>query len=274
MSISVRLAPAVPAAVGEARGRRLVLQVGFIAVILGVWSAVRLADVMGTDVLPAPWTVVQRWYDGVRTVAYWSTVADTVRSALGGLIAATVVGVPVGLITGTYSRVERSTRVVVEFGRSFPVIAILPVMLLVMGASLTMKGVVVFVACVFPLIIQAQYGAKSVTSAIDETVRSYRIGRLLRFRRVVLPAAGPSVWTGLRIASTMAVLVSIGVEILTSVPGIGHVIVTSQQDRNSANAYAYIFTAGVLGFCVNKLAQWAESRALSWRPPHDQDEAS
>ncbi|MBZ5739551.1 ABC transporter permease [Nocardioides mangrovi] len=247
--------------------RRLALQTAFVLAILAAWSVARMADVMTVDALPAPWSVAERLVEDVQTADYWTTLLDTLRSAVGGLVAAALVGIPLGLVTGTYAWAERSTRVLVEFGRSFPVIAILPVMLLVMGTSFMMKGVVVFLACVFPLIIQAQYGAQSVSESVDETVRSYRIGRLLRFRKVVLPAASPSVWTGLRIAATMAVLVSIGVEILTTVPGVGHVIVTSQQDQNSANAYAYILTAGLLGFIVTRLVQLAEARALAWRPP-------
>ncbi len=146
-------------------------------------------------------------------------------------------------------------------------IAILPVMLLVMGSSLEMKGVVVFLACVFPLIIQAQYGAQSVAESVRETVRSYRIGKQLRFRKVILPCASPSIMTGVRLASTVAVLVSVGVEILTTVPGIGHEVVQNQLDGNSPNAFAYIFTAGAIGFAINKIAQVAESRILAWRPP-------
>jgi ABC-type nitrate/sulfonate/bicarbonate transport system permease component len=260
-------ATAVPRRRRGQRGRRLALKTAFFLAILAVWTLARVADVMSVDALPAPWAVAQRFIEDVQTSAYWTTLLDTLRSAVGGLVAATVVGVPIGLVTGTYPLVERSTRVLVEFGRSFPVIAILPVMLLIMGTSFTMKGVVVFLACVFPLIIQAQYGAQSVAESVDETVRSYRIGRLLRFRKVVLPAASPSVWTGLRIAATMAVLVSIGVEILTTVPGVGHLIVNSQQDQNSANAYAYILTAGLLGFIVTRCVQAAEARALAWRPP-------
>ncbi|MFT4083490.1 MAG: ABC transporter permease [Nocardioides sp.] len=261
--------PAAPRRRGGGRGQRFALQAGFFVAVIAFWSLVRVADVMSTDALPAPWTVLHRLVSDLGTSEYWTTVLDTLRSAVLGLLVAIVVGIPIGLVTGTYRAAEQSTRLVVEFGRAFPVIAILPVMLLIMGSTYEMKAVVVFLACVFPLIIQAQYGAQSVSDAVNETVRSYRITRLLRFRKVVLPAASPSVWTGIRIASTMAVLVSIGVEILTTVPGIGHVVMQSQQDKNSANAFAFIFTAGVLGFVINRLAQWAESKALSWRPPID-----
>jgi ABC-type nitrate/sulfonate/bicarbonate transport system permease component len=254
------------------RWRRPASQAAFIVAVIAIWAVLRAADVMTEDALPSPMATVRQLVDNLGTSEYWSAIADTLRSAVGGLLAAIVVGVPLGLLTGTYGAAERSTRLLVEFGRSFPVIAILPVMLLVMGSTLEMKGVVVFLACVFPLVIQAQYGAAAVSEAVNETVRSYRIGRLLRFRKVVLPCASPSVMTGIRLASTVAVLVAVGVEILSTVPGIGHMVVQSQQDQNSANAFAYIFTAGAIGYVINRLSQLAEARLLAWRPPPDLDD--
>ncbi|MFL6118331.1 ABC transporter permease [Actinophytocola sp.] len=251
----------------RAASRRLLSQLLFVAAVIAIWALVRAANVMTEDALPGPVATLKAIVANLSDGEYWTAIADTLRSALGGLLAAIVVGVPIGLVTGTYALAERSSRLVVEFGRSFPVIAILPVMLLVMGSSLEMKGVVVFVACVFPLIIQAQYGAASVGEAVNETVRSYRIPRLLRFRRVVLPCAAPSVMTGIRLASAVSVLVAVGVEILTTVPGMGHMVVQSQLDENSANAFAYIFTAGAVGFTINRIAQLVEARVLAWRPP-------
>jgi ABC-type nitrate/sulfonate/bicarbonate transport system permease component len=258
------------ASVGS-RLRRPVSQGLFIVAVLAAWAAVRAADLMTEDALPGPLSVLHALVDNLQTGPYWTAIGDTLRAAIGGLAVAIAVGVPIGLLTGTYAFAEKSTRLLVEVGRSFPVIAILPVMLLVMGSSLQMKGVVVFLACVFPLIIQAQYGAQSVSEAVHETVRSYRIGKFLRFRKVILPCAAPSVMTGIRLASTVAVLVSVGVEILTTVPGIGHAVTQNQLDGNSANAFAYIFTAGAIGFAINKLSQLAEARLLAWRPPATMD---
>lgn len=254
------------------RQRRGLSQAGFVVLVLCGWAAVHAAGVVTDDALPGPLGVVRALAGELVTTGYWSAVADTLRAAAGGLVAAILVGIPIGLATGSWAVAERSTRLLSEVGRSFPVVAVLPVMLLLMGSTLRMKGVVVFIACLFPLIVQAQYGARSVSAAVAETVRSYRIPRLLRYRKVVLPAATPSIMTGLRLASTMAVLVSVGVEILTTVPGIGHVVVQSQQDGNAENAFAYIFTAGTIGFLITKVSERLERRLLAWRPPTDLDD--
>jgi NitT/TauT family transport system permease protein len=215
--------------------------------------------------------VFAQFPDLVGSSTFWQAAADTLRGAVTGFAAAAVIGIPLGLVTGTYTAAEQSSRLLVDILRSFPVIALLPVFLLVLGSTPSMKATVVFIACVFPVFLQAQYGARGVAPTIQETVQSYRIPRYLRFRKVILPSATPSIMTGLRLAATTSVLVTIGVEILTTLPGIGHMVVQEQEGGASAAAYAYILTAGLIGYSINLLSQLIESRLLRWRPPAHTD---
>ncbi|GGH48436.1 ABC transporter permease [Microbacterium album] len=247
-------------------------QLLFLLAVLLIWGGLRLLDVISAQALPGPWAVAASFVEAVQTPAYWVAILETFRSAAIGLGIALLIGIPLGLIIGMYAVVEKSTRIVIEIGRSFPVVTILPVLLLILGATLSMKALVVFIACVFPIIIQAQYGAQSVSEAVNETVRSYRIPRLLRFAKVSLPAAMPSIMTGLRLATTLAVLVAVGIEVLTPVPGIGHEIASSQIDANASRAWVYILTAATIGYCINRLSIFAESKLLAWRPPSNLDE--
>jgi NitT/TauT family transport system permease protein len=252
---------------GRIRGRILLLQVSAVLAVLALWALIGAAGLVSATALPGPAAVAARFPELAASGEYWQAVSDTLRGAVTGFGAAVVIGVPLGLVTGTYAAAEQSSRLLVDILRSFPVIALLPVFLLVLGSTPSMKATVVFIACVFPVFLQAQYGARGVTPTIRETAVSYRIPRLLRFRRVVLPSATPSIMTGLRLAATTSVLVAIGVEVLTTLPGIGHMVVQDQQGGASAEAYAYILTAGAIGYSINLLSQLAESRLLRWRPP-------
>ncbi|MFD9434675.1 ABC transporter permease [Streptomyces sp. NPDC060002] len=243
------------------------LQLGAFAAVSVLWALIAATGVVSATALPGPRAVTVALADLLADGAFWQAVAQTLRGAVVGLVAAVAVGIPVGLVTGVYEAAEESSRLLVEVLRSFPVIALLPVFLLVLGSTPGMKATVVFIACVFPVLLQAQYGARGVSQAVREMAHGYRIPRLLRMRRVVLPAAAPSIMTGLRLAATTSVLVSIGVEVLTTLPGIGHMIMESQQAGASARAYAYILTAGAIGYTITLLAQFAEHRLLRWRPP-------
>ncbi|WP_405726016.1 ABC transporter permease [Streptomyces sp. NBC_00028] len=243
------------------------LQLGALATMLLLWALIAAVGVVSSTALPGPASVAAALGDLLGSGAFWQAMGETLRGAVTGLLVAIAVGIPVGLVTGVYAAAEESSRLLMEILRSFPVIALLPVFLLVLGSTPGMKATVVFIACVFPVLLQAQYGARSVSQAVHETVRGYRIPRMLRMRRVVLPAAAPSIMTGLRLAATTSVLVSIGVEVLTTLPGMGHMIMESQQAGASAKAYAYILTAGAIGYTITLLAQRAERRLLRWRPP-------
>jgi NitT/TauT family transport system permease protein len=243
------------------------LQASFVIIVLAVWSAAHASGVVSSDVLPSVPSVARELVSLVGTGEYWTAVLSTLSSALQGLVIALVVAVPLGLLTGSYLPAERATRVLIDFGRSFPVVALLPVFLLVIGSNGTMKATIVFIACFFPLFLQTQYGAHSVEPMIAETARSFRIPRCLRYSRVVLPSAVPSIMTGLRLATTTAVLVAVGVEILTTLPGIGQMIVQTQIDQNSPRSFAYIVSAALIGYAINRSSQTAENYFLRWRPP-------
>jgi len=245
----------------------VLLQLSCFALVLVAWTAVSGLGLIGSRTLPSVRAVVVALAALVRTAEFWSMVGYTLRGAVVGLVAAALVGIPLGLVTGTYAAAERSSRLLVDVLRSFPVIALLPVFLLIFGATPNMKATAVFLACIFPIFLQAQYGARSVEPTVAETVRSYRIPRLLRFRKVILPSAVPSIMTGLRLAATTSVLVAIGVEILTAVHGIGFMVTTEQQAGNAAVAYAYIFVASALGYSINRGSELLENRLLRWRPP-------
>jgi ABC-type nitrate/sulfonate/bicarbonate transport system permease component len=265
-SVSTPGRPSTPR-VGGFRGKIVLLQILCFAAVLIIWTLVSVSGLVSKTALPAPLSVAKEFIRLLFTEPYWTAMGQTIWGAVVGLFFAVVIGIPLGLITGTYAAAEQSTRLLVDILRSFPVIALLPVFLLVIGSNPEMKSTVVFIACVFPIFLQAQYGAKGVEPMIQETVRSYRIPRLLRFTKVILPSATPSIMTGLRLAATTAVLVAIGVEILTTVPGLGHEVTQEQQVGNSATAFAYIFTAGLIGYSINRVSEVLESHLLRWRPP-------
>jgi NitT/TauT family transport system permease protein len=265
-------APAAdPAAAGPAaasrRTRTSLFQLLCFGAVIALWALISALHLISGTALPSPSATAGTFVNLLGQGGFWDAVGTTLRDAVVGLLIAAVVGIPLGLVTGTYAAAEESSRLLVDFLRSFPVIALLPVFLLVLGSTASMKQTVVFIACVFPVFLQAQYGARSVPPMIAETVRAYRIPRLLRFRRVILPSATPSIMTGLRLAATTSVLVAIGVEILTTLPGIGHEVTQQQQSGNSDAAFAYIFTAGLLGYGINRASMFLETSLLRWRPP-------
>jgi ABC-type nitrate/sulfonate/bicarbonate transport system permease component len=244
-------------------------QLAAVVVILTIWQLVSISGLVAQNLLPTFTSVVGELAAEVTSPTLWQAVWDTVVGAVQGLVAAALVAIPLGLLAGLSPFLERSTRVLSDFGRSFPALAMMPVFLLLFGATTTTKSVIVFIACSFPLFVQTLYGARRIEPSIVETSRSFRIPMPLYFRRVALPSAIPFIMTGLRLAAITAVLVSIGSEVIGGIPGIGRELSVAQQDGAAALAYAYILAAGLLGYAVTRSAEALEGHFLRWRPEAD-----
>lgn len=242
----------------------VMLQLAALIAILAAWQLVAAVQVFPPTLVPEPLAVAVDFIRLLGTSTFWSSVGMTLLGAAQGLLAAIVVGVPVGLITGRLRIVEESTRFLFEVGRAFPAIALLPVFLLILGANTNMKAIVVFLAVVFPILIQSQQGAMRIEPSIEETVAAYRIPRRQHILKVTLPTAASYIATGIQLAATVSVLVAIGVEVLGGVPGVGRELTLAQQASNPATAFAYILTAALLGFGVNALVGFLKRRIIRW----------
>lgn len=238
-------------------------RVGAIAVLLLVWQLAVWAGALPSAV-PGVGDVFLSVFALVVAPSFWLALSQTIGAALAGWAIAAVVGVVLGLLIGSLPFLDRATSVVVEFGRAFPIIALLPIVVLILGANSRMEIFMVALSCLWPILIQAIYGSRRQDAAVVDTVRVFRIPHLLRFRRVLLPAAMPFVTTGLRIASSIAILVAVGIEVLSQTPGIGRQITLAQEAQRWDLAFAYLFFAGLVGWAIAAGLVAVEARSLRW----------
>lgn len=200
----------------------------------------------------------------------WTSIGQTLLAALIGWTIAAVLGIVLGMAFGASRLLQRATAVMIDFGRSFPVLALLPVVILMLGATLQMKVFLVALACFWPIIIQAIAGSRRMDMTVRDTVRVHRIPFLLAYWRVRIPSALPFIATGVRIAATMAVLAAVAVEVLTETPGLGRQITITLQTQSWDLSFAYLFFTGVLGWGIVAVLQKIEDRLLRWnRRAHD-----
>ncbi|MFT4083507.1 MAG: ABC transporter permease [Nocardioides sp.] len=246
--------------------RRLASQAFVWVLVAAAWELVCALHVVSPDLLPSLRSVAKAAPELLTESRFWDATGSTIGGAAIGFALSLAIGIPLGLFLGRAQFAERSTQLVLDFFRAFPPVAVMPVLLLLYGVTLKMKVIVVILACVWPVLIQSIYGAKSLDAAVVDTVRAYRIPRMLTFVQVVLPSATPFIVTGVRIAATTSVLVAVAVEIITSSAGLGRLIGTLQFDRQTPMAYVCIFAGGIMGYLINWLVKILEDRLLAWRP--------
>lgn len=241
----------------------IVRRIVAVLLLLGLWQLV-VALKIAPSMTPGVWDVVVSIWQVLASATFWEALAQTLTAALAGWAIAAVVGIVLGLIIGSLPPVDRVTSVLVDFGRSFPVIALMPVVIMLLGTNIRMEIVVVALSCLWPILVQTIYGSRRLEAAVADTVRVFRIPPLLRFRRVLLPAATPFIATGLRISASISILIAVSVEVISQTPGVGRQITFAQELQKWDVAFAYLFFAGLLGWGIATGLSKLEARVLKW----------
>ena len=246
---------------------------GVLALLL-VWYVLSATEVLDPSSVPGPGATFSALARELGQGTFWGAVGSTVLAWALGLAIGGVLGLLLGTVVGLSRFFERSTAGVVEFFKTVPVIAVLPLAILVLGTTLVMKVVLVSFAVAWPLLVQTSYGVKSMDPVIRDTARALRIGRLRRFVTVVVPSAAPFIATGLRVAAASALTITIVTELIAGGSGLGVQITTAAISGATAlpSMYALIIAAGLLGVTVSLAFSAAERRLLRWheayRPEH------
>lgn len=194
----------------------------------------------------------------------WVAIAETMRSTVIGLGLCVAVGGVAGMLIATHGFVVASTRFLIDFSRTVPPLALVPLFLLVFGPTSRMEVLLVLAVGVWPVLLQTLYGVRSVDPELLQTARSFRLQPWRRLLFVVGPATMPYVATGIRICATLSLLLAIGSELIAGVPGLGQEILLSQQAGDTPRMFAQILISGVLGAVLSWMIVTAEHRLLGW----------
>ena len=194
------------------------------------------------------WTALQPlWSDGSLLAA----IGDTVRTLVLSILVAAVVGALVGLAVGSSRGVDRALNPLIEFLRVLPAAALVPLAALVLGYNLQMKIAVVLLPTTWPILLACRSARRAVSPVLVDASRSLGLSRAERFRKIMLPTLAPAVVLGLRVAAPLALIITVLVEIVTRVNGIGALMGEAQANFRSAEVYGLLLLAGIIGFLIN-----------------------
>lgn len=235
--------------------------------ILVVIAALQLAVTGG--VLPSQWfPPVNEIFVALAGEAVqpglWASVWATLRGWAVGLAVATAGAIPLGLLIGSLRPVFRALRVVIEFLRPIPSVALVPVGVLIFSSTLSMKAFLVAFASFWPLLFQTVYGVRDVDPVARDTARVYGLGAAAQFRRIVLPSAAPYIGTGLRVSAAIGLILAVTGELVVGAPGLGRAIIQAQVSAAVELMYALILVTGLLGLAINAVFRLGEARLLHW----------
>lgn len=230
------------------------------AVALVLWEiGMRVNDVQ-SDSLAPPSAIGLAFVDAVLDGTIVRRTLETLRAALTGLAIGGGVAVVLSVVLGLVPPLARLSQVTVEALRPLPVVALIPLALLVFGFGVAMEASLVTFACFWPILIFGQAAITSIEPQLLEVGRVLRLGPVATIIKIVLPAALPRYFVAFRLAAAVALIVSVTVEITANPIGIGAELMLAAQSLNPDRMFAMMLWVGLVGWFLNYSLMFVQSR--------------
>jgi len=240
------------------------LTFGSFGFFLVVWAILTYGGVIDPLFLPSPGRVFEAGYDLFSELSFSTDILNSVYRVMAGFLLAALIGVPLGLIMGTFKAAEAFTEPVVGFIRYMPASAFIPLFILWLGIGDVEKVAIIFVGSFFQLVLMVAVVAKNVHKDMLETAYTLGAKRFQVIRKVLLPASMPGIVDTLRIIVGWAWTYIIVAELVASASGIGYMIISSQRMLRTANIIFGILTIGMLGLITDYFFKWLYRRLFPW----------
>ena len=238
---------------------------GFFLVCVAVVEVLARLGLL-TSYVPPPSVIFVALFQGLIDGDISSQIGITLWVYIQGLALATVVSILVGILMGTYKPVYDALKVIVEFLRPVPSVAMIPLAILFFGLGQQMRISVISYAAFWPLLINTIYGVRAIDPQALDVARNFGITGSEALFRVTLPSALASIATGFRVSATIALVVTITTELIAGNSGIGFFISQMEQANRLPPMYAAIILTGILGYLLNTLYFTLEHKVVFWTP--------
>jgi NitT/TauT family transport system permease protein len=236
-----------------------------IVAFLGLWELLPRLDWVSRSFLP-PFSEVVRYLAGsLASGDLTRHILISLGRSAAGFSLALLVALPLGFLLGWFSGFERYVDPLLQLFRQTSAFALFPLFILLLGIGETSKVAIIFYGAQWPILLNTISGVKNVDPLLVKSARSMGVGHFDLFRKVVLPAALPTIFTGLRLAASFSILIIVAAETMGASAGLGYVLTNSQYNFDLPRMYAAIVTLALIGLGTNYLLVWLERRLTGWK---------
>lgn len=234
-----------------------------VIVLVALWGAAVQILHIRQYLVPAPSAV----WDSATTHAgiLRQSVLVTGKEVLEGFVLSAALGVPIGVALGESRVLQRVVYPLMVIAQIVPKVALGPLMIVWFGLGLTAKIVFIVLLSFFPIVVNTMVGIASASVDFRRLARSVGLGPLATLRKVTLPQALPSVFAGLKISITLAVIGAVVGEFITAQAGLGFLILTAQGQVDTPLLFAAIVVLTVMGLAFYAIVATIERLATPWQ---------
>ena len=246
-------------------GRTLLRAAVIAGLVLFWWWATKRADSLffptPGKVFEAVWTDWIKDFDNSWSENLWPSIE---RILLGFWLAAAV-SIAIGVAIGRSRALGDYVEPVIHFVRAIPPPAMLPLFIVLLGIGNLQKVVLIAIGVFPPILLNTIDGVRSIDQQQFDTARAFQIGRYQTITRVILPAAAPKIFAGLRISMSIAVILMVISELFAATDGIGFRVLQASRQFKYVDLWAGLVVLAALGVVLNLLLGLIERRVLRWR---------
>lgn len=233
-------------------------------IIIILWQFAANGGVINVQLFPSPTKIGMAFVKSVETGKLQLNILISLKRVLIGYLYGAVLGIVVGVLLGLSKKAYRLFSFLLEILRPIPIIAWVPVLIMILGIGEISKIIVIIIGSFWSIFLNTYDGVRNVDMKYLEVSNMFMKSETETVLRVMLPAALPNIFTGLRIGIGSAWISVIGAELIASSAGLGYMISYSREMAQPANMYVSVFIIGIIGYIINGVLKVIEKKALKW----------
>ena len=207
-------------------------------------------------ILPGPITVCKSAWELILNGKLLANTLDTLYKVFGGLILASVVAIPLGILLGSYKTLEDIATLVISILRPIPPVAWIPFSILWFGIGMFPAVFIIFMGCVFPILVYTIDGVKRTDKVLIESAQTLGASDWNVLKRVILPSTVPYIVSGIGIA----LMCTISAEMVGSSSGLGYMILTATSLFDPGTTVVGMLDIGLIGIVFDYVFTKAQDR--------------
>jgi ABC-type nitrate/sulfonate/bicarbonate transport system permease component len=188
----------------------------------------------------------------------------SLERALGGFALAAVAGILLGIVMGRSRFVAALLDPLFSGTYAVPKLALFPIFIFVFGIGSLSKVALVFLECLYPIVIMTYAGAREVNRVLLWSAQNMGASRAAILRRVVIPATAPFIFAGFRVAVPVAMIVVVITEMVASADGLGYQVIYAMSSLKTDRMLAVVVVIAALGYALDKAVVLARDRLIYW----------
>jgi ABC-type nitrate/sulfonate/bicarbonate transport system permease component len=260
---------------GNERALRIAVGWGAALLLLAAWQ---LSSARSTSLFfPTPTEILgdvrARWFSdglagGIVTDAFFVDIAPSLERLLMGLLIAWSVGITLGVLLGRVPVVAHTVEPLLHFMRALPGPVLLPLALVLVGTGTSMRVSLIAFGAVWPVVFNTYSAVRRVPEGYVETARVARVSRVRVLFQVILPSASTGIFAGIRVSTSLGIILLIAAELVAASDGIGFGLTQAQRSFQFLPMWSFIVALSVLGYLSNLVLTGIESGVLRWHRLH------